>query len=1142
MSRRAIELTALVLSVLAVVLTSAATAAAEVPRWRVISTTAPANLAPGSEGVVTVLAYNVGDVAMPASSSPIKITDRLPAGLKAIAVHASLSNRLEAVPCTPKGLLTSEPSCTDSSLPLQPYTGLRISIAVRVETPSGTRVHLPNKVLASGGEAPATESTQSLSISPDAPAFGIEKYELKPENEDGTADAQAGSHPFQLTTVLTANENGQEEPVALPENLRFTLPAGLIGNPNAVKRCSQVNFNTILATGKSPNLCGPEEVVGVAAISIVEPASTQTGQQTYTVPVFNLEPAPGEPARFGFVVDKVPVVLTTAIQTGHGYNVVVTAHDTSQAAGLAASLVTFWGEPGDPRHDSQRGWACVNSAASEPECAAQIKHEKELREKGERTAKPFLSLPTSCGTPLSSPMQAQSWNEGAAFTEPIESEYHESLGGCEALQLSPGIGVQPDVGTASTPTGLSVNVTVAQNETPGGLAAAAVKSTTVTLPAGVALNPGAANGLLTCSALQMGLEGGFEERQQLENDHFTPDEALCLEGAKVGTVAIKSPDLEKEVDGSVYLASEGTNPFEPPLVLYMVAYNEELGVRVKLAGTVVPDPATGQLVSTFEDTPEVPFESLRLHFFGDHHQSVSTPPHCGEYATTASFTPWSGSAPTAATLTGPFKITSGPGGGPCPSSPLPFNPSFSAGSNNLQAGAFTPFSLTIGIPDEGQRLTSLTTHLPPGAAAMLSSVTPCPIATADVAGCGPESLIGHSTGVSGLGDEPYSFPGTVYLTGGFDGAPYGISVVTPAVAGPFNLGTLIANSTIQVDKSTAAVTVTTVESLVIDPHGATTAMATPVPTIVKGAPVQLKHLNVRIDRPNFEFNPTSCNPMQVTGTAGGAEGASANVASNFQVANCGALPFNPGLTVTAGGIFSRVNGTSFDVTVTAAKGEANIAKTKLVIPQQLPSRLTTIQKACMDTVFNANPASCDEGSNIGYAIVHTPVLKNPLTGPAYLVSHGGAEFPDVEFVLQGEGILLILDGKTKIHNGVTTSEFNAVPDAPVSSFEAILPAGPHSALSGGLENTNSLCATKLVVPTTITGQNGALIERSTPVNYTGCKGVAAFKETNAQKLAKALKSCRKKYKKNKHKRQKCEAAARKKYGPHKKSSSKKKKK
>jgi hypothetical protein len=736
-------------------------------------------------------------------------------------------------------------------------------------------------------------------------------------------------------------------------------------------------------------------------------------------------------------------------------------------------------------------------------------------------------------------MQAQAWTPDAVFSEPIESEYHESLAGCEALQLSPGIFVQPDTSAASTPTGLSVDVTVAQNEAPGALASSAVKSTTVTLPAGIALNPGAANGLQVCSALQMGLEGGFEERSQLENDHFSPDEALCQPGAKVGTVAIKSPDLEKEVDGSVYLAGEGTNPFEPPLVLYMVAYNEELGVRVKLAGTVLPDPVSGQLSSTFEDTPEVPFESLKLHFFGDHHQSVSTPTQCGEYSTSAAFTPWSGGAPVVAGPKAPFTITTGPGGGACPNGSLPFSPNFNAGPSTIQAGAFTSFSLTIAIPDGQQRPTSLTTHLPAGLAAMLSAVTPCPIATADAAGCGPESLIGHSTGVSGLGGEPYSFPGTVYLTGGFDRAPYGISVVTPAVAGPFNLGTLIANSTIQIDKNTAAVTVTTVESRLLDQHGSS-PLATPVPTIVKGAPVQLKDLNVTIDRPNFEFNPTNCTPTEVTGTVDGSEGGSASVTSPFQVSNCPSLPFSPGLSVTAGGSYSRVNGTSFVVKVSSAPGQANIAKTRLVIPQQLPSRLTTIQKACLASVFEANPASCDEGSNIGYAIVHTPVLKNPLTGPAYLVSHGGAAFPDVEFVLQGEGILLILDGQTNIHNGITTSTFNAVPDAPVSSFEAILPAGPHSALTGYLPNSTSLCSTKLVVPTTITGQNGVVIERNTPVAYNGCKGVLPFKETNSQKLAKALKQCRAKYKKHKHKRASCEAAARKKYGPHKQKTHKKK--
>lgn len=302
-----------------------------------------------------------------------------------------------------------------------------------------------------------------------------------------------------------------------------------------------------------------------------------------------------------------------------------------------------------------------------------------------------------------------------------------------------------------------------------------------------------------------------------------------------------------------------------------------------------------------------------------------------------------------------------------------------------------------------------------------------------------------------------------------------------------------------------------------------------------------------VDRDNFQFNPTNCSQQSTTATIVGSKGASAAVSSPYGVTNCGALPFKPTLTASTKGNASKLNGAELKVKVTSAPGQANIAKTKLVLPIALPSRLTTIQKACPDTTFELNPAACDEGSNIGSATVHTPVLKNPLTGPAYLVSHGNAAFPDVEFVLQGEGITLILDGQTDIKKGITTSTFNAVPDAPVTTFETTLPEGPHSALTSNVPSAKkfSLCGQKLVIPTTITGQNGVVIQQETNVPVEGCgavKGIKAKKLTRAQKLQKALKKCRKQFKHNKAKRASCEKQAHKKYDAKKKKSKKKKKK
>jgi hypothetical protein len=332
--------------------------------------------------------------------------------------------------------------------------------------------------------------------------------------------------------------------------------------------------------------------------------------------------------------------------------------------------------------------------------------------------------------------------------------------------------------------------------------------------------------------------------------------------------------------------------------------------------------------------------------------------------------------------------------------------------------------------------------------------------------------------------------------------------------------------------------------LFIDPYTAAVTINSTLPTMINtasyqtGVPVQLKQIHVVVDRPNFQFNPTNCNPTSIDARLTGTQGGVATASAPFQVANCAALPFKPTLTASTLGNSSKANGAAFVVKVTSAPGQSTIGKTTIVLPKALPSRLTTIQKACVAAVFEANPASCPEGSNIGSAVVHTPVLKSPLMGPAYLVSHGGAGFPDVEFVLQGENILLILDGKTNIHNGITSDTFNAVPDAPVTTFETILPEGSHSALTANVAPAKkySLCGANLIMPTTITGQNGAVIQQNTKIAVNGCKGVAGFKAmTRAQLLKKALKACKKK---NKAKRQACERQARKKYGAKKKSSKK----
>jgi hypothetical protein len=1099
-------------SVLALLLVVAAPAFGARPWWHLGAETVPARVPAGGEGQLVIVASNLGDAPVQAGKEPVSIAIKLPSGLTASSL-------------TGAGCSLSTLTCSFNSGVFNPYERTSVGLNVKAAS-SGV---WPVQASVQGGGA--GETSQTLMVTSGEPAsFGVEEYALEPFNENGTPATQAGAHPFQLTTTLVLNQTNSpdagRQPVALPKDFTFNLPAGLVGNPNVAEQCTMANFFALVF---ETNLCSPGSVVGVATVTADEPLNLKVFSKT--VPVFNLVPAHGEPARFGLeVAGKVAIVIDTSVRSGKDYGVDVSVQNATQIAGLLSSQVTLWGVPGDPRHDNARGWECVAGGAFAKQAGRPCPETSGLPEE------PFLTLPTSCASdpqtePVVFPMQADSWAEP---TSPLGSEYAwmnnegQRLGfeGCGELSFEPSIDVVAEGHAASTPTGLDVNVTVPQTGTlrAGGRAEADVRDTTVTLPQGVELSPSAANGLEGCSEAQVGFTGF---NQATQTNEFNTSEAACPEGSKVGTVRIKTPLLSHELEGGVYLASPapngeaGQNPFNGLVALYIVAEDPVSGVLVKLAGEGHVDEGTLRISTSFKNTPQVPFEELSLKLFGGPRASVSTPPVCGSYPTSALFTPWS--SPQEVSVLSPaehFAINTGAGGSGCPAG-LPFTPGFTAYTQNVRAGAFTNFTMELTRPDGDQALKGITMHLPAGIAAMLSTVTPCPEPPQGQQWeCGPDSLIGHATAISGLGGKPVTLGGEVFLTSGYDGSPFGILVATRAKAGPFDLGMVYVRSRINVDPNTAAVSITT------DPGPRGEAF----PTQLRGIPVQLKRIIVSVDREHFEFNPTNCTPMKIEGTISGAQGASAGVSSPFQVADCQSLPFTPTFTASTTGRTSKANGAGLTVKVTSGPGQANIGKASVALPLALPSRLTTLQKACTAAAFEANPASCPEGSLVGTATVHTPVLSNPLTGPAYLVSHGSAAFPDLEFVLQGEGITLLLDGQTNIKKGITSSTFNALPDAPVSSFETVLPEGPHSVLGAYLPESakGSLCSSKLLMPTTLTGQNGAVLKQETQIAVSGCHNVKSL--TRAQKLTKALKACRKRYKHSHARRAACERQAHKRYG------------
>jgi hypothetical protein len=1162
--------------------------------WNLESRQAPENLPPGGEGMIILTATNLGDseVNGTATGSKVTIFDTLPAGTEAKSVSKSTQvmsaefgakheYEEENLTC-PKATGTTI-ECTYTGT-LAPYELLQLKIPVKVS--KGTINGAPNVVAVSGGEAiPASATLEApVKVGEGAATFGVEAFAVTPETENFEADSQAGSHPFQMTTTLNLNQgygpavNGAAKGTLLPtapdhedaliKNLTLKLPPGLIGSVNAVRPCADTGFGS--EGLELANACPNSAVVGVSTVTLYDPGNFGADYETYTVPVFDLEPAPGEPARFGFSVLHVPVVLHTSVRTGEDYGVTISVDYDSQTVQVVGSKVTLWGIPGDARHNQSRGWQCLNHGVA-----------REVEPCGTPTEpahlEPYLLLPTKCDVKNETTLEGEAWNASALEAKGESPRLGEGGGelessfattGCSQLPFEPKIEVAPDSTAASTPSGLGVTVSMPQGTTTEpsytSKAEAAVSSTKLELPAGWVTSAGAANGLATCAAVgneAIGLKPGLEEQSQLENTNFTPAAATCPGSSKIGTVSIKTPLLERELIGGVYLAEQDTDPFASPLVLYLIAEEKAPGevdssqVLVKLAGEVTINPTNGQLISDFRNTPQSPFETLKLNLTNGPRASQATPARCGGYQSVATFAsssneaePDQPSAPVEASSE--FQVSSGPGGSPCPGATLPFQPSFQAESTNLQAGAFSPFKLLIQNPDGDAALKTVSMQLPPGVAALLGSVPQCPEPQAAQGSCSEESKIGESVANSGLGGEPVRLPGKVYLTGPYDGAPFGLASVTEAIAGPFHLGRIVVRSSISVNEVTAAATINT-ENAQFFPDKTVAGEQTTfsgLPELIRGVPAQIKSLEVIVNRPNFEFNPTSCEPMSINGTLTGYEGTSAGESSRFQVANCASLPFAPKLTVSVVGHATKANGTTFIAKIeSAGVGQANIHKVALTLPEILPSRLTTLQKACVEAVFNANPASCDEGSVIGEGIVHTPIFKNPLRGPAYLVSHGNAAFPDVEFVLQGEGIKLVVDGKTDIKKGITYSKFETTPDAPFTTFETVLPAGPHSVLTADVPEKEdfSLCKTKPVIPTVLVGQNGATIEQTTKVALIGCGNVLGSKVkklTRAQLLAKALKACRTKYKKKKSKRLACEKQAHKKYGPKAKPKKKKSKK
>jgi hypothetical protein len=819
--------------------------------------------------------------------------------------------------------------------------------------------------------------------------------------------------------------------------------------------------------------CPAQSAIGVATVAINEPANVY--KQTYTVPVFNLEPAFGEPARFGFYTEVVPVLLDTSLRSGGSepdYGVTVSSLNTTQLVGLLTSQVVLWGAPGDPRHDSSRGWGCLDTARGilPPPVPCDALSQVHPRA--------FLSLPTACsGSPLLSSTVLTSWLNPVELLSVPTTQPMPTLDGCNKLQFSPTIKAEPTTDRASAPSGLDFNLNFHDEglTSAEGLAQSHLKETVVTLPEGLTINPSAGVGL-----------GGCRPADYARETLDSLPGAGCPNDSKLGTVEIETPLLTQKIHGSLFIAQPHENPFNSLVALYVVAKNPETGVLVKLAGKVTPDPVTGRLTTTFANNPQVAFDHFNFHFREGQQAPLISPPTCGTYTTTAQLTPWSDPM-TTLTDTSTFTITKGFDGGECPSGGVPpFHPQIQSGMLNNNAGVFSPFYLHLTRTDGEQEISGFSTNLPPGLTGSLTGIPFCGEAAIAAArtktggaeeadpSCPAASQVGHTLVGTGVGAVLAYVPGKIYLAGPYHGAPFSLVAVTSAVVGPFDLGTVVLRFGLNIDPYTAQVSVSPTTS-------------EPIPTIIQGIVTHVRDIRVYIDRQSFTLNPTSCNPLAIGSTLNSPLGASTTVTSPFQAASCANLKFAPKFAVSTSGKTSRANGASLHVDLTypsAPQGVyANIAKVKVELPKQLPSRLTTLQKACTNAQFEANPAGCPVPSVIGTAKAVVPNIPESLAGPVYFVSHGGEAFPSLEVVLQGYGVKVILVGATFISkSGVTSTTFKAIPDNPVTSFELTLPQGKYSALAAN----GNLCKTKLAMPTEFLAQNGAKINQSTKVSVTGC--------------------------------------------------------
>jgi hypothetical protein len=924
-----------------------------------------------------------------------------------------------------------------------------------------------------------------------AASFGLTELKVAFEEEGGTIATQAGGHPGQLQTSFGFNTIDDPQlgvlTVGSAKDLVIHLPPGTVGDPTATPRCTGPEFAKINQERKLPS-CPDDSAVGIAMLSLGG-GETSTKNNFQGVPLYNLVPGRGEVARLGLIALGVPVTIDLHVSETAPYEVTATLGNISQAVKLYGSEAFVWGNPESPSHDALRG-SCV--------AAAHVTSSPEFFSEGDCPSSapevPFLTSPRACSGPLAASFAADSWQDPGAWVS-AATPASSGFGDCASLGLSADVSGSPTTTAAESSSGLDFNLNV---EDPGlkevgQNAQSDIEKAVVTLPEGVTTNPAVASGLSACTLAQY-------EAEKLESSEG------CPEASKIGTVEIESPLLEEEVEGvedalapavlrgRIYVGHQHDNVFDNLLTIYMVIEDPKLGIFIKLPGRVEPNSTTGQLTTTFGEPgfelPQLPFSHFRLHFRSGNRAPLITPPTCGTFATEATLYPYATpDAPVGRTAT--FTIGAAAGSGSCVGSvgQLPNSQSFAAGTLNSKAGSYSPFILKLAREDGTQQLRSVSATLPAGLLGKLAGIPYCSdsqIAQATARSgegqgavelgqpsCPQSSEVGSVTVGAGAGSELLYVNGRAYLAGPYRGAPLSLEIVTPAIAGPFDLGVVAVRTALSVNPITAQIT----------------AESDPIPTILHGLPLDVRSIAIEMNRPDFTINPTNCEPMAISGSVTSTLGSTASLSQYFQASECRALKFAPKLQLTLKGATKRAGHPALKATLTYPKGAgySNVARAQVSLPHSEFLDQGNLSRVCTQPQLKA--AACPAKSVYGKVKAWTPLLEKPLEGNVYLAVGFGYKLPALVAELNGQ-IRVLLVGKvdTDKQKGIRNT-FEAAPDAPVEKFILELKGGPKYGL---LENSENICHKSQKAGVAFKAQNGKT-ENSAIKIANSCKKPAAKK-------------------------------------------------